>query len=356
MKPSQAARRREQHLIVFGDPKTGKSTLVSKLLLDPRFKLTWISMDNGHEIIFKLGIPLEELDQRLNLIILPDTKDNPVAIKTCMKISTGQSVNICDRHGEVDCPRCKIAKDDPTWSNVHCNNFSPWDIIVYDHLGQLSTSAMTAAYLRAKKSDEEKPEWDQYGSQGLMLEKFLTNIQQAKYHVICITHVGEVVMEDDTKKLVPLCGTTNFSRNTGKYFDHMVFCHMKNSGHRFGTSTTYLPNLVAGSRSDLAIEKMKEASLVPFFDGTVLPPESTDSKDAAVVLSSLSEKIAKGKEEVGGKSEQLVEEKEITKEAEPEKVETVVVTQSEPKPPATNDEAEAKRQALLAKLAAMRKK
>ena len=365
MKPSQVLNTlAPQHLCIFGDPKTGKSTLAAKLLLLAGVRLTWISMDNGHTVLFKLGLSPEELDEKVNLIILPDTKENPVAIRTCLKIMSGVKTLICDKHGEVNCPVCQKQKDAATWSEVDTSQFGPKDVIVFDHLGQLATSAMTVAFKKARKDDEEKPEWDQYAMQGILLDKFLTNVQQAKFHVICITHVGEVEMEDGAKKLVPLCGTTNFSRNTSKYFDHIIYCHMKNASHRFGSSTTYQNNLVLGSRLDVVIDNTNP-SLLPFIDGTIPSLKKEEVREAKPILSSLAQKVQviehvpeqkqsapeqpHSIEETKGDSNEVAGSKQ---EPEPQ---TRVPTQPQTQPPAKATPSSKDRAALLASLTAGRR-
>lgn len=285
MKLSQLARRNYQHLIVFGDPKSGKSTLAAEMLLHG-FNLTWISMDNGHTILWKLPIPIEQLDRQLNIVVIPDTKEAPTAIRTCLKLVSGAETNICDKHGQVDCTTCK-RDESASWSTVALNQLGPRDIVVFDHLGQLANSAMSAIFIKGKKTDDDKPEWEDYAKQGTLMDRFLTNIQQAPYNVICLTHVCESEMEDGKKRLVPLVGTTNFSRNAGKYFDHVVHCEVSNKDHKFGSSTVYATRILTGSRTDVAIEKEKVASLEKFFDGSAaaLAPELAGSKAAERLLS-----------------------------------------------------------------------
>lgn len=283
MKPSQVARHRPQHVMVFGDPGTGKSTLVADLLKEG-YNLTWISLDNGHNVLFKLGLTNDFLDEHLNIIILPDTKEQPVAAKTCLRIISGKSCKICDKHGQVDCSVCS-RQTEATWSVVDVSSFGPKDIIVFDHLGQLANSVMNAIFIKEKKTEEDKPEWDNYFVQGSIMEKFLLNIQQATYNVVCITHVCETEMEDGSKKLVPLIGTTNFSRNSGKYFDHIIYCHILNKEHKFGSSTRYQNKIISKSREDIEIEKEKVPSLKKFFDGSIAEPELAGAKAAEKVLS-----------------------------------------------------------------------
>lgn len=279
MKPSELAKRRSSHVCVFGDPKTGKSTLVAKLLLSG-FHLTWISMDNGHEVIFKLGIPMEVLDTQLSVVVIPDTKENPIAIGTVRKILTGSPQEICDLHGAVGCSTCRQNKR--SFTRICLSEFGSKDILVLDHGGQISDSCMNV--ITIKKNDEYKYEWDDYNAQGSVLAGLMMNIQQSKANIIMITHVTESEMEDGKKKLLPMMGTRNFSRNVGKYFDHLIYCEMSSGSHKFGSSTTYKASVMTGSRTDVSIEKDKEASLVPFFDGTILPPEEQGTSAVKKVL------------------------------------------------------------------------
>lgn len=287
MKPSQVARRRASHTIIFGDPKTGKSTLVSKLLLQG-FRLTWISMDNGHEVIFKLPIPPTILDERLDLIVIPDTRENPIAIGTCRKIMTGAALQICFLHGRVDCPVCTRNKEGS--SRVCLSEAEPRDIFVFDHAGQIATSCMNAILKNTKggMDDDFKVEWDQYRQQGTVLEGFYTNIQQSLANIIVITHNCETEMEDGKKKLVPLIGTVPFSRNSGKYFDHMIYCEMGSGAHKFASSSIYKSSVVTGSRSDVKIEEPekgeKEPSLKRFFDGSIKAPLEAGNEEAKKFL------------------------------------------------------------------------
>lgn len=272
MKPSELARRRYTHICVHGDAKSGKSTMVSKLL-EAGFHLTWVSMDNGHEVIFKVKLTPEQLDEQLNIIVIPDTKESPIAVKTCAAIVSGKPANICDKHGISNCSNCR--SNGGSFTVIDTSKFGPKDILVFDHLGQLANSTMNLIMIKTK--DEDKPEWEDYRVQGTLMDKFLVNIQQANYNVICITHSIETDMEDGKKRLVPQIGSDKFSRNSGKYFDHIVHTDVTNGKHRYGSATTYKSTVLTGSRGDVLIHE--DGSLVPFFDGTILPPE--ENKEAA---------------------------------------------------------------------------
>lgn len=301
MKPSDMARRRFQHVLIYGNPRTGKSTLVSQLALSG-FKLTWLSLDGGHEVIFKLPLSPEEFDEKFNLIYIPDTKEVPQAITTVVKILSGKKTSICDSHGQVDCQNCRRFPE-RTWSEVDVSNFTHEDILVIDNGSQLASSAMNYALQRVsigkvqprnaanmEKYDEDMPGIPHYGMQWQVLDRVFTNIQAARYNVIVITHVTEAVLEDNSKELGPHIGTANFSRNAGKYFDHVVYCHMMNASHRFGSKTTYQGKILTGSRSDIAIEGMKTPNLVSFFDGSLPEIPRQGGKAIERILSKASEK------------------------------------------------------------------
>jgi hypothetical protein len=65
--------------------------------------------------------------------------------------------------------------------------------------------------------------------------------------------------------LVPVAGTTSFSRNTAKYFDHVVFCEVKNRKHNFASSTCYSNNVMSGSRTDVLLEAKTVPTLLDIF-------------------------------------------------------------------------------------------
>lgn len=265
-------------VIVFGPPKTGKTELVGRLA--EKFNLLWFDLENGHETLFKLKPAWQE---RIEVIQLPDTKIYPIAAETMLKVITGAAVEICDKHAKASCFLCK--KDKLPTTTVCLNELGPDWILVVDSLTQLASSVMN--HITKTQSDEYKIEWDDYSKQGAIMAKFLSQVQQARYNVVCITHEAEVEMEDGRKKIVPVSGTTNFSRNTAKYFDHVVYCEVKNKKHAFGSSTTYGNNLLTGSRTDVALETDSVPSLLRIFQSPVMieksPGDIAVERNAALV-------------------------------------------------------------------------
>lgn len=267
MKLSEVAQRQAQHLIVFGDPKVGKSQLVAELT--KYFNLLWFSLDGGHSILYKLP---KEQQEKVKFIAFPDTKDFPIAIESCLKLIKGGKHNICNLHGKVACFLClkaqQVAKElaGATFTEVNFDELNLNWIIVWDHISQLADSAMN--FITKDEDDLFKPGWDEFMKQGGLMSKFLTNIQHSPLNQICIAHCLEAELEDGKVKVFPQCGTRNFSRGVGKYFDHVIHCDVRNKKHTFGSSTTYLPLILTGSRSDVSLESMKEGevSLLPCFD------------------------------------------------------------------------------------------
>jgi hypothetical protein len=145
--------------------------------------------------------------------------------------------------------------------------YGPKRILVIDSGTQLGISALIR--IIHGQPDDFKAGWEEYRKQGTQLDGVYSQIQQAWYNVIVICHTTQARMEDAQKtKLVPVSGTDNYSRNLAKFFDHVIYCDIGTGEHVFGSATTYRPQVLTGSRTDVAIEKMGERkeSLLPFLD------------------------------------------------------------------------------------------
>lgn len=247
-----------QRVIVYGPPKAGKTELVSKLAL--KYNLLWIDLEKGYAPLFKLPA---EAQERVTVISIPDTKDNPMAIKTVLKMVTGEAGTVCTKHGEWKCAVCS-RNGEAELDTVHLRGMEKGSILVIDSLTQLVDSALN--HVRGNMPDTAKSEWDHWAAQGALISKVLGALQQLGIHVCVISHDIEVEQEDGTIALVPVSGTRNASRNTGRFFDHVLYMRVSNAKHKAGSATTYLNKVLTGSRLDIEIEKMEEFSLLPFFD------------------------------------------------------------------------------------------
>lgn len=268
-----------QKVLVYGAPKSGKTELVGQL--SSELNLLWFDLEHGFLTLKKLP---REYQGRIELLSIPDTKDNPVAIDTMMRVFTGKLVSVCEEHGAINCASCKLAKADTV--QVELSKLGPDTVVVVDSLTQLSDSAM--AYATKGQSDTAKVEFKHYDVQGIMLRKVLSFIQQANYHVAFISHEVGIELDNGSEKVVPAGGTKNFSRSVAKYFDHIVHCSVKNRKHTANSSSVAETKILTGSRTAVAIEKDPNASLLALFKGT--PPEAAPASKKVSPLDKLSKK------------------------------------------------------------------
>lgn len=265
-----------QSVLVYGPPKVGKTQLVSELAGE--FNLLWFDLENGHATLFKLP---EEQQEKIELICLPDSRSYPIAIETALKAVKGNRGWIDEATGKWVAIE-KDLKPDRTYTEVWLNNLDKNWIVVWDSLTQLTNSAI--ANITKNQPDEYKMQFDDWGSLGKLMDMFLSHIQTAKFHNVCISHETETELEDGKVKIVPTAGSRAFSRNTAKYFGHVIYCQVANKKHTFTSSTTGTMNVVTGSRSDMVTEKMDKPSLIPIFKGELGSAPATNGQKAAVSM------------------------------------------------------------------------
>jgi len=282
MKLSNIAQETTHRVIIYGGPKVGKTELVGNLSTD--FNLLWFDVEHGYATLTKLPLAQQE---RIEIISLPDTRDYPIAIETLLKVFSGSRVEICEAHGKCGCMLCK--KDAKPFTTVCLNELDTSTIVVVDSLTQVAVSAI--ANITKGKPDDYRYDWEDYRKQGTLMDKLLSNMQQARYNLCVITHEVEVEMEDGKKKIVPAAGTTNFSRNTAKYFDHVIYAQVQNKKHAFGSSTVFGMSLVTGSRTDVTIEKEAVPTLLDIFKAKQVAP--TQAAGATAALNKLKSNLEK---------------------------------------------------------------
>ncbi len=253
---TQVAPSATQRVLVFGPPKVGKTELVGNLA--EKFNLIWFDCDQGFSTLFKLP---PEWQARIDLITIPDSRVYPICIETWLKVIRGDAGTVCDKHGKWNCQLC--IKDGSPVNHVELSKTPADTIVVFDSLTQLTNSAI--ANITRSQPDDYKMERDDWGNLKILIEKFLSQVQAARYNIVCITHEEEVEMVDGASKLVASSGSSRSSRNTAKYFDHVVYGQIVNGKHKFGSSTAYKASVVTGSRSGLEIEKKETPSLLDIF-------------------------------------------------------------------------------------------
>lgn len=286
-----------QHIMIYGEPFTGKSTLASTVAL-LGFRVIWISLDRS--IVHLQKLP-KEAQERVELIHLPDGMDHPIGYPTIMSMFSGRPVEICYEHGVVGCAFCKQNKKG--FTPFQSSKLGIETVVVIDHITQIASSAMNIVIEYAIKAGEKdanaviwnsndpdrfrffKPGLNQYGYLGRYMEAFLDKIQAAPFHIVCISHVVETKQEDGDRRLVPHGGTDKFSRNVTRYFDHVITTEVRTKLHRYNSLTTGDTNLIAGSRTEVDIKQLfkdgERPTLAPFFTGEIVKVPREYGIDAA---------------------------------------------------------------------------
>lgn len=261
MKLSEASIGYPSHVMVFGDPGTGKTTLASKLTA-AGFRLLWVSCDNGHSVLQKLTPAQQDL---IELVVLPDTREYPIAVDAFREMFKYGDVHLCNAHGKHKCSKC-AAIPAATFTDFNLSKLDRSWILVLDNLSQVSDSYMSL--ITKGQPVDYKLKLDDWGSLRFHLSKGLTDIQQAPFNICCLAHAVEEEIVDGQKKIMPMVGSSTFAPKVCGYFDHAIYCKVLNKKHAYGSSTTYSINVLTKSRTDVEIETLKEPSLAPFF----LPP------------------------------------------------------------------------------------
>jgi hypothetical protein len=250
-------------ILVYGAPKTGKTDLVG--MLAEKKKLWWFDLEDGIKTLLHSPRMKKEWFNNIELFSIPDTQTFPVAVQTLLKVIKGGKQEICHAHGATGCPRCKLLVGGSTVIDVAA--FTNEDVLVIDSGSQLATSAMN--YITQKQivadNHDYKPDWDDYAKQGRVLDRIFSIMQQAAFNVVIISHEQLVEMEDGKKKLVPIGGTSNFSKTFAKYFDDVCYLEIVNKKHRAASATTYSGSIVMGSRTGKELEKMETPNLLELF-------------------------------------------------------------------------------------------
>ena len=137
MKFDQVENQQTQTILLYGESGTGKTLKVGRLA--KYFNLVWFDLENGMAtLVTHLS---KEEKQKIEAIRIPDSKSNPVAIQTLVKLFTKSGKHkVCDAHGRINCPTCKT---DITEIDLHSLD-SSW-IVVIDSLTQLAASALNYA-------------------------------------------------------------------------------------------------------------------------------------------------------------------------------------------------------------------
>jgi len=246
-------------ILIYGPPKTGKTELYGGLAATK--KLHIIDLEESVKTFLKPSSAAFPFLGKISLYPLPDTQLMPIGIDTVLRLTRNVPVSICHKHGKVACPICK--KEGWPSSDLDVTKFTPEDVLVIDSFSQLADSAMNHIMRKFIEKDDfdAKPTWDDYFKQGNILQRIGTWIQSAPFNIVVVSHETMVEMEDGTKKIVPIGGTSNASKIFAKFFDDVVYTEIVNGKYRAYCSAEDKTRVVLGSRSGRKLQNDKKEQL-----------------------------------------------------------------------------------------------
>jgi hypothetical protein len=267
-KPSAA-----RHIMVFGEPKSGKTAAYIKLAMfgyklwvldgEDSIKTAWAVDDKGERLFPDSAL------ENIELIKLPDTMIYPIMGETILKIIKGGECKVCHAHGKVSCPICS-KNPEAAITTIDVNKFGPKDILVMDSVTQLGNSFIfhikKGDIAKGLMADDLKLEWDEWAKQGFLLDRVFSIVQNAPWHCIAVSHEEMSKMVDKTESIVPKMGTRNFSKTSAKYFDDVVYCTKVNNKLKMFSSVSYSNNVITGSRTGKMVEKEGSRGLIELFE------------------------------------------------------------------------------------------
>jgi hypothetical protein len=252
-------------IMVYGEPKAGKTALVGKLA-EAGFKLHWFDLENGVKTLRNEEMLAKEFRKNVSVYNIPDHKDLPIGLDALRKLFKGGKRKYCYLHGVDQCPLCKKTPGLKWSDEIDINEFTDNDILVIDSWTQVSQSAYNKVVAASVRKDEEyKATFDDWRMQGSYLDEVLSKIQVSNINICVISHEMDVEKSESKEKIVPLGGTRNFSKSVGKYFDEVIYCSRGNKKHSAYSSSTWNNTHLTGGRSGVKLEDGKEVSLADIF-------------------------------------------------------------------------------------------
>jgi hypothetical protein len=235
--------------IIFGPSKTGKTRLAGRLA--STHKLILIDGEQGFGTLLQDSNLLPEHRKNVTLLSIPDDGVTGQFFTTVFNMfTTIAGGTICDLHGKFNCPECTKAKAPAT--NFNLLTVPKDTIVVIDSLTQFTNSLI--AYVCRGKPDDYQMQIQDWGKVQAYMERMFSVIQLARINLVAITHEQLVEYDDGKKRIVPVAGSSKFSLNSTRAFDHVVYTEQVGATFKASSGAGKVPNVITGSRANFAIE------------------------------------------------------------------------------------------------------
>lgn len=273
-----------KRILLYGAPKTGKTLMAGQVSSKYKVHFLAIEPNAAPTLINNLT---EAQKENVEIFQLPDSQENPVAIKSLPDIfKANKPFKYCLLHGKTVCVDCM--KNGGQFDTINLKGLGKDDVVVVDSASQITDSVM--GYVAADKEPGYKFSFNDWGEVGRLLCNFMSIAQASPFTLIVIAHEAIVTMPDGTERLVPALGSRNTSKSFARYFTDVIYCEFDNSG-RFkrhssqnsknfsrveGTgkdTKVYKGKAIASSATNLRMEDDDSLTLIDIIEGKSIPLE-----------------------------------------------------------------------------------
>ena len=173
-------------LVMYGKPGVGKTTLVVALL-KAGHTVVYIDLDGNVEPFMMLPA---DLMRRLIVLPLRDTPQSSNMVKGLDKLGDKGIFEVCMKHAEHECPRCK-KDNDVEWLTYNFYTDLPEDaIVVLDSYTQVHDGIINAVYKEHKLSDFDKMEIPNHGAVSRLDKVMSQFFLRSYFNCLLITHAA----------------------------------------------------------------------------------------------------------------------------------------------------------------------
>ena len=274
---STIKRQPTERILLFGPPGIGKTHAVGELA-KAGYTIHYFDFENGKKTLFNLPV---EAQSNIEYYRIPDTAHFPEAGKFMMAFAKLQGkITFCETHGKIGCLVCKNSGA-PTVA-FDMSQMTSKDVVVFESLTKISLSVMNTLFKESKREPDTKPEWDDYGRQGQIIESILAFFEQCNTNVIFTSHPMDVMKDEKYDCTAPIAGTSVRSANAGKFFDHCILMRMEGSKRVMYSKPDKLPKYRIKSRYDVDLSTLPSPSLLPLFEYKMDSDGDAERKEEAV--------------------------------------------------------------------------